>query len=63
MFGFGVLDLLVLLLCSQHVCFAEMQAASVADDVKAFCKSNKGGAVSVSFVSGKVDNATVDIDG
>lgn len=40
-----------------------MEATSVADEVKAWVKSNKGGSVSVSFVSGKVDNATVDLDG
>jgi hypothetical protein len=41
-----------------------MQASSVADDVKAWAKSNKGNSVSASFVSGKgVDTATCDIDG
>lgn len=41
-----------------------MQSSSVADEVKAWLKSNKGGAVSVSFVSAKgADAAVVDLDG
>ena len=40
-----------------------MQASSVSDEVKAWIKSNKGNSISVSFVSGKVDCCTVDLDG
>ena len=35
----------------------------VAEEVKAFIKSNKGGSVSVSLVKGNSDGATVDLDG